>query len=308
MFGTSSAIVVHGEGFSDPSHPGWLPRDRWQSWNGGGSAGEEDNGVDGPICRPEAVVEYNWQCYESCKAKGYCTPNSVGAERCRWSHCEDDVAFVLVMIERIKARAAVDASRVYATGHSNGGVFVYELASDARTAGLFAAIAPVSGLPHNGFNRGTLNPSMRFLDIGGTQDTFVWHFPNVEGDRTKSYGDCCGWYYSNWRNTSSLWAAHKGLAASSMADIKTRHGLACQGWSSDGTAENADLGVCFYEGGHVSPDAVWGLVWDFFGIPFTGGAQESTPSLNILLVMALIALLAVFLCTRRRSRVKASAD
>jgi len=313
LYGTSSAIVVHGEGYSDPAHPGSRPRWMWQSWNGAGSSGVEANGTDGPICKPEAVADGGWQCYESCKVKGYCTVRGLGAERCHWSHCEDDVAFTIAMVEHIKAQAlaAVDASRIYATGHSNGGQFVYELASDPRSAGIFAAVAAVSGLPHNGFNRGTPNTKMRFLDIGGTMDTFVWHFPNVEGDGTKSYGTCCGWYYSNWRNTTSLWVSQKGLAESGRTPITTKYEsiLACEGWGSDGTVESMEVGICFYSGLHESPAVVFSLVWDFFGIPVTGG-QESGFSLTLLLgsVLALGSLLVLCYYATCNSREKVSAD
>uniref|UniRef100_A0A7S1S5J9 Feruloyl esterase n=1 Tax=Alexandrium catenella TaxID=2925 RepID=A0A7S1S5J9_ALECA len=309
LYGSASAIVIHGEGYSDPISPGWIPGDRWKSWNGAGSAGAGMNGgEDGPICKPEAVEEGGWQCYRSCRDRGVCTGSGVGADRCTWSHCEDDVAFTLAMLERVKANSRVDPSRIFATGISNGGQFVYELASDPRSAGIFAAIAPVSGLPHNGFNRGTPNKKMRFLDIGGTQDTFVWHFPNVPQDGTKSYGDCCGWYYSNWRNTTALWAAQKGLPESGLVEVRNRRGLTCQGWSPDGTAESADVGFCLYVGPHGCPQFVWKLVWDFFGLHVSADDDESGSRGPLLAGMAALALVLVCCCMRRRPRAKVAAD
>lgn len=54
----------------------------------------------------------------------------------------DDVGFVGAMIEDIAAHHALDRSRVYATGHSNGATMVYVLA--ARHPDWFAAIAVVA--------------------------------------------------------------------------------------------------------------------------------------------------------------------
>jgi len=183
-FGAQKAIIVHGEG--------WPEGSQWQSWNGGGSAGANaDGGMDGPICEP-ATAKSSSHCYDSCKEKGYCT-TSGSPNVCRWSHCKDDVAAVLGALEVIrgytaKAGGSLDDSKIFASGDSNGAMFMYELASDPRSAKVFSALAPVSGLPHNGFNRGTLNTNIRFLMIAGTNDSFVYPFPNVPKDPTESYG------------------------------------------------------------------------------------------------------------------------
>jgi len=51
----------------------------------------------------------------------------------------DDVGFVTAMVGEISASLPVDASRVYATGISNGGIMSYALACNS---GIFAAIGP----------------------------------------------------------------------------------------------------------------------------------------------------------------------
>lgn len=53
----------------------------------------------------------------------------------------DDVAFARAIIAQLAAEACVDASRVYATGCSNGGGMAYKVACDA--ADVIAAVAPV---------------------------------------------------------------------------------------------------------------------------------------------------------------------
>ncbi len=56
----------------------------------------------------------------------------------------DDVGFVLRMIEDVRSRNAVDATRIYACGQSSGGMMTTTLA--LRAPGLFAAVAPWSAL------------------------------------------------------------------------------------------------------------------------------------------------------------------
>jgi polyhydroxybutyrate depolymerase len=58
-------------------------------------------------------------------------------------HREDDVRFVLALIDDLASHTPIDRSRVYATGLSNGAMMSYRLAAEA--ADHFAAIAPVAG-------------------------------------------------------------------------------------------------------------------------------------------------------------------
>ncbi len=55
----------------------------------------------------------------------------------------DDVAFLSAVLDRVEALTCVDATRVYATGVSNGGGMTALLG--CRLAGRLAAIAPVAG-------------------------------------------------------------------------------------------------------------------------------------------------------------------
>ena len=71
--GASTAIVVHPEGYSDPTDCQQYDCGAWQSFNGGGSAGVEAGGSDGPICEPDYVAKDGWQCYKSCEALGWRT-------------------------------------------------------------------------------------------------------------------------------------------------------------------------------------------------------------------------------------------
>ncbi len=54
----------------------------------------------------------------------------------------DDVGFITAAVVDVTRNVSIDASRVYATGMSNGGMMSYSLACNTT---LFAAIGPVSG-------------------------------------------------------------------------------------------------------------------------------------------------------------------
>jgi len=54
----------------------------------------------------------------------------------------DDVAFIEAMVDTISAEYSVDPARVYATGHSNGGIMALRLACES---GRFRAVGAVAG-------------------------------------------------------------------------------------------------------------------------------------------------------------------
>lgn len=58
-------------------------------------------------------------------------------------HREDDVGFVRALVDDLPKRTAIDHTRIYATGISNGAMMSYRLAVEASD--LIAAIAPVAG-------------------------------------------------------------------------------------------------------------------------------------------------------------------
>ena len=55
----------------------------------------------------------------------------------------DDVGFTVAVLRDVARNVSIDPARVYATGHSNGGMMTYRLAIDASER--VAAIAPVAG-------------------------------------------------------------------------------------------------------------------------------------------------------------------
>ena len=69
---------------------------------------------------------------------------------CWWSNCLDDVAYVVAILDQLKAEFYVDADKIFGSGDSNGAMFLYQLIADPRSGQRFSAVAPVAGLPHNG--------------------------------------------------------------------------------------------------------------------------------------------------------------
>lgn len=68
---------------------------------------------------------------------------SWNAGNCCGSSKADDVGFIRALVERASSELCIDPKRVYATGHSNGGMMAFRLGCEA--ADVFAAIAPVCG-------------------------------------------------------------------------------------------------------------------------------------------------------------------
>jgi polyhydroxybutyrate depolymerase len=84
----------------------------------------------------------------------------------------DDVLFITEMIAEIGRNVVLDASRVYVTGASNGGMMTYRLGCE--TANVFAGIAPViANIPEPIFDACTPQATLAFLSINGSLDPFI---------------------------------------------------------------------------------------------------------------------------------------
>ena len=168
------------------------------SWSFSGST----NGLAGDsglICNENATPDYS---YDSCRA---IDPN---VSSCSWTHCQaDDVSFAVALVEHIGANLCVDTDNVFATGGSNGGMFTWELGQNSVSAPTFRAIAPIIGLPHNGYlDAQGKNEDMPVLVITGTRDKTVppgdWE---DSGHTTTTDGD--EYYYTGATGITQYWAA-----------------------------------------------------------------------------------------------------
>lgn len=118
-------------------------------------------------------------------------------------HDVDDVAFVAALLDDLARRTPVDATRVYATGLSNGAMMSYYLAG--RLPDRIAAIAPVAGVPMPDI----LNPTLTMP---------ILHFHSVDDPRALYEGGLGPPFpltdhrveHAPVEEVLALWIAHNG--------------------------------------------------------------------------------------------------
>lgn len=101
---------------------------------GSGAQAEKSYGWDAEAERAHFIVAYPDGLNHAWNTGGGCCGQPAAKDI-------DDVAFVTAMIHQIEADIAIDPTRTYATGISNGGIMSYSLACQTE---LFAAIGPDS--------------------------------------------------------------------------------------------------------------------------------------------------------------------
>jgi polyhydroxybutyrate depolymerase len=220
---------------------------RTTSWND--LACNSSPGPEGSTCTAEAF--------------DYPTPPECGEPReCDWCSCYDDVGFIKTVLDKIEGSTCIDLDQVYATGISNGGMFVQRLGCDLSDR--FAAIAPVAGTLAKGFACAPPSaPRISMLNIHGTQDDVVPFNGTPAND---------GFLYTPSSQVMAAWAAESSQncdqAESSFA---TSHddllGLTCQQLANCRTG--AQIVDCGWDGGHDWPrdgDDQFGIdvIWEFF--------------------------------------------
>ncbi|MCA8948791.1 MAG: prolyl oligopeptidase family serine peptidase, partial [Planctomycetes bacterium] len=93
----------------------------------------------------------------------------------------DDVGFLREVVTDVARRVPIDAGRVFAVGHSNGGMMCHRLARDA--ADLFAGIAVVSGAMNY-----TAKDSAAAIGVVLVHGTADEHVPYLGGKPTQATG------------------------------------------------------------------------------------------------------------------------
>lgn len=158
----------------------------------------------------------------------------------------DDVGFITAAIAAIKRNVSIDASRVYATGMSNGGMMSYTLACDT---GIFAAIGPVSGTQ--------LDPCrsphpVSVMTIHGTKDPLVPYgggpgrgFAHINGPPVPESN-------AFWRKVDQC-----------QTPVETTSGSVTT--STAGCPDNRSVVLITVDGGgHDWPDFATDKLWQFF--------------------------------------------
>jgi len=181
-------VVAYPKGLGDY---GGSVKDSYIAWN----VGLFDHGVE--RANTSCYDDTQGTCYDSCRKADECS-------RCGWSTCQDDVAFISLLIDTLAARHGTNPRRVYLTGASNGGMMVHHLAH--RLAPKLAAVVPVYGLPLAGFL--ALPPAAHRMPImhmhDRSDDTIPW-----EGGVSAS-----GWIYEPMSTVLAEWGRLHGCSTS----------------------------------------------------------------------------------------------
>lgn len=111
----------------------------------------------------------------------------------------DDSAYVLGIINTVKAQYEIDERRVYLVGHSNGGFMSYKAAH--AHSDVIAGIASLAGAEATVAQAAPVNP-VHVLQIHGTAD----------GTIAYDGGDIQGNVYPGARETVSRWAEYNGCS------------------------------------------------------------------------------------------------
>ena len=231
-----------------PQGTGFRAGDAWvTSWNDG--ACNASPGPAGPICTDGA--------------DDYPTPPECGSPReCDWCSCHDDVQFISELLDELEEKYCIDRNRVFATGISNGGMFVHRLGCELPHR--FAAIAPVAGTLARGFNCAPSgDPPISMMNIYATADDTVPFDGSPASD---------GFLYTPTRDVMELWAsvASQGCAGADSPYPTSRDGFSgFRCIQRADCASGAELVDCAWDGGHDWPrkdgaEFASPVIWEFF--------------------------------------------
>ncbi len=241
------------------------PDNKANSWSFSGSA----TGLDGDGLNPRVAGDTDAICdHDMTEDYSYGSCASSKSNTCSWTHCQaDDVDFAVALVGEIKARLCVDASRVFAMGGSNGGMYAWELGQNPFSATHFRAIAPLIGLPHRGYlDAQGKDTDMPVIVITGMQDNVV---PPGEWDNpaftTTSNGND-RYYYTGATAITRSWAEKHACDTTGKA-IVFEDGydeLDCRSYCSGDPGWPRVLD-CRAQMGHTyGYEWAWRLILDFF--------------------------------------------
>ena len=217
------------------------------SWND--LACNASPGPEGPTCTEGAF--------------DYPTPPECGEPgECDWCSCHDDVGFIAALLDEIEATLCINLDRTFATGMSNGAMFVHRLGCDLSDR--IAAIAPNGGTLARGFNCAPgSSPKISMMNIYGTRDTTVPYDGAPASD---------GFMYTPTSQVLDAWASSKsqGCASEDSPYPTSKDGiLDFECIQHANCANGAEVVDCRWNGGHDWPrkgDDQFGIdvIWEFF--------------------------------------------
>jgi polyhydroxybutyrate depolymerase len=234
-------IVVYPQSTTFPGGANYGDVSSWNDLSCSGSPGPA-----GPTC--------------SANAFEYPFPESCGPSECNWCNCEDDVGFVNAMLDTIEGAYCIDLKRVYATGFSNGGMFVQRLG--CALADRFAAVAPVHGQLAIGFNCAP-NTRLSIMNVWGTQDRTLPGNGTVSSD---------GYYYTSVSDVQAVWASSSSQNCDANTTPYSTVADGTKNWTCTqyaNCANGAQVVECSWRAPHSwpkTPQSSFGndAIWEFF--------------------------------------------
>jgi polyhydroxybutyrate depolymerase len=164
----------------------------------------------------------------------------------------DDVGFIRVLVDTLAGEYRIDRKRIYATGHSNGGMLAYRLGCEA--ADVFAAIAPLSAALNTHECRAASPVSV--IAFHGTADEHVL----FEGGEPRRAFDLNKREDNSVAFAMDFWKKRDGCAAEPKRSRDGR--VVHDAWTcAEGTAVEL---YATEGGGHVWPAGATDRIWEFF--------------------------------------------
>ena len=211
------------------------------------------------ICDPKSTPDYT---YPSCQG--------IAQSTCGWTHClTDDADFVIALVSAAKVHLPIDPNQIFAVGGSNGGMFVWDLAQNEKTANHFGAFASLIGLPHRGYHQApSVGSAKPMLLITGGLDTTVP--PGNWGDQrftTTQNGE--SYFYTSASAIMLSWANALGCDTSVPAQTvaQDHNEIECRTWRRcNRTVDTREILDCRAArmGHEYKLDITWPMVLDFF--------------------------------------------
>ena len=216
-------IAPVGLGSSESSAASWSFRGSTTGLDGDGTNSLIENDSE-KICDTNSTPNYT---YSSC--------SGVAENTCSWTQClDDDLSFVTSLVTQAQENLCVDSDRIFATGGSNGGMFVWDLGINESTAGIFRAIAPIIGLPHRGYLDQPIKPDgLPVILVTGMLDTTVP--PGNWDDKsftTTTNGE--SYYYTGATSIAEKWAEALDCDTSvppTTTSMSVASALECRSWN-----------------------------------------------------------------------------
>jgi polyhydroxybutyrate depolymerase len=177
-------VAMHG-------YTNWA--ERFDAWWGLSSRVDPD-GIF--LLLPEGTVENS--------SAGHRFWNATDACCNRYGSNADDVSYLLGLVDEVSGRFAIDSSRIYLTGHSNGAFMSYRLACEASDR--FAAIGAMAGATFQYEGDCTAKNAISVLHVHGNADTLVFY----EGNPDRGVYAECPEGYPGAVETAERWAIRAG--------------------------------------------------------------------------------------------------